>query len=95
MATCRPDVSNLIKCDDGKYHVRMNTWGVAWSPGSVETDTVLTVEALIFSVARDKLLWAAVSESTNPKNVDVFMKDLVTRAVKEMKKQGFSVGGRK
>jgi hypothetical protein len=27
--------------------------------------------------------------------VDVFMKDLVTRAVKEMKKQGFSVGGRK
>ena len=68
------------------------TWGAVWSPpGSVDTDTILTVETLIFSVPRDKLLWAAVSESTNPKNVDTFMKDLVTKAVKEMKKQGLAV----
>jgi hypothetical protein len=68
-----------------------NTWSAMWSPGSVDTNTVLTVETLIFNVPSDKLLWAAVSESTNPKNVDAFMKDLVTQAVKEMKKQGLAV----
>jgi hypothetical protein len=68
------------------------TWSSIWTgPGPVDTDTILTVETLIFSVPRDKLLWAAVSESTNPKNVDTFMKDLVTKSVKEMKKQGFTV----
>ena len=67
------------------------TYSVAWSPGSVDTETVVTVETLIFSVPRDKLLWAAVSETSNPKSVDVFMKDLVTKSVKEMKKQGLAV----
>jgi hypothetical protein len=66
------------------------TWGATWSPASMDTDTILTVETLIFSVPRDKLLWAAVSETSNPKNVDVFMKDLVTKSVKEMKKQGLA-----
>jgi hypothetical protein len=67
------------------------TYSVAWSPGSVDTKTVVTIETLIFSVPRDKLLWAAVSETSNPKNVDVFMKDLVTKSIKEMKKQGLAV----
>ncbi len=65
-------------------------WGVAWDPGYTRKDTVITVETLVFSVPRDKLLWAAVSESTNPKGVDPFMKDLVSQAVKEMKKEGFT-----
>jgi hypothetical protein len=67
------------------------TYSVAFSPGFVDTNTIVTVETLIFSVPRDKLLWAAVSETTNPKNVDVFMKDLVKQSVKEMRKQGLAV----
>ena len=50
----------------------------------------MTVETLVFSVSRDKLLWAALSETTNPKSMDAFMKDLVTKAVKEMKKAGLT-----
>jgi hypothetical protein len=71
------------------------SWGVAWSPGFTSEDTKIVVETLIFSVPKDKLLWAGVSETTNPKNTDVFMKDLVTKAVKEMKKQGLTAPPKK
>ena len=71
------------------------SWGVAWSPGFSSEDTKIVVETLIFSVPKDKLLWAGVSETTNPKNTDVFMKDLVSKAVKEMKKQGLTAAPKK
>lgn len=71
------------------------SWGVAWSPPYTSEDTKVIVETLIFSVPRDKLLWAGVSETTNPKNTDVFMKDLVEKAVKEMKKQGLTAPPKK
>jgi hypothetical protein len=71
------------------------SWGTAWSPGYSSEDTKVIVETLIFSVPKDKLLWAGVSETTNPKNTDVFMKDLVTKAVKEMKKQGLTAPPKK
>jgi len=71
------------------------SWGVAWSPGFSSEDTKIVVETLLFSVPKDKLLWAGVSETTNPKNTDVFMKDLVTKAVKEMKKQGLTAPPKK
>ncbi len=66
------------------------SWGVAYDPGYTREETKVIVETLIFSVPKDKLLWAGVSETSNPKNTDVFMKDLVTRIVKEMKKQGLT-----
>jgi hypothetical protein len=71
------------------------SWGVAWSPGSTSEDTKVIVETLVFSVPKDKLLWAGVSETKNPKNMDVFMKDLVTQIVKEMKKQGLTAPPKK
>lgn len=67
-----------------------NTWVVVSAPGYLSQDKVVTVETTVFSVPRDKLLWAALSESTNPKNMEAFMKDLTTRIVKEMKKQGLT-----
>jgi hypothetical protein len=70
------------------------TWVAAWDPGYLREDTTVTVETLLFSVPRDKLLWAALSETTNPKSMDAFMKDLVTKAVKELKKQGLTAKSR-
>ncbi len=65
-------------------------WGAAWASENVREDTTLTIEALVFSVPRDKLLWAALGETTNPKSMDAFMKDAVSSAVKEMKKAGLT-----
>jgi hypothetical protein len=56
--------------------------------GGVERDTVITVETLIYSVPLDRLLWAAVSETRNPKTLQKFIEDLVKESVKQIEKQG-------
>lgn len=63
-------------------------WGSLYDPGSVREDTILVIETLIFGVADGKLLWAGVSETTNPKDAGKVIKDLVNAAVKEMTKEG-------
>lgn len=63
-------------------------WGGMYDPGHVKMDTLINVETLIFDVKADKLLWAALSETKNPKRVDTFMQDLVSAAAKEVQKQG-------
>jgi hypothetical protein len=63
-------------------------WGGLYDPGSVREDTKLVIETLIFGVAENKLLWAGVSETTNPKDAQKVIKDLVSETVKEMQKDG-------
>jgi hypothetical protein len=65
-------------------------WGNLYLPGSVDRDTVVTVEATIYSVPRNQLLWAAVSETRNPKTLQRFVEDLVKESVKELHKQGLA-----
>jgi hypothetical protein len=63
-------------------------WSAVYSPGGNRTETRLVVETLIYSMPLDKLLWAGVSTTNNPKEAQAFIKDLVAAAVKEMKNQG-------
>jgi hypothetical protein len=60
----------------------------AYDPGHTSVDQVAVVETLVFSVPQNKLLWAAVTESTNPKDANRVIKEIVTETVKEMTKQG-------
>ena len=43
---------------------------------------------MIHSVPLNKLLWAGVSTTTNPKEAPKFIASLIDAALKEMKKQG-------
>jgi hypothetical protein len=70
-------------------------WTAAWSPGYTTKDMFVVVETMVYSVPRDSLLWAAVSETKNPKSMDQYMKTLVNDAVKEMRKAGLIAGGAK
>ena len=63
-------------------------WGSVWDPGTVREDTKLVVETMVFGVAENKLLWAGVSETTNPKDAQKVVKDLVNATVKELQKEG-------
>jgi hypothetical protein len=65
-------------------------WGNLYIPGSVERDTIVIVETTIYSVPRNQLLWAAVSETKNPKTLQRFVEDLVKESVKELHKQGLA-----
>jgi len=46
------------------------------------------IETLVFSVPLNKLLWAGVTETTDPKDAGRVIKDIVSSTVKEMTKQG-------
>lgn len=65
-------------------------WGSLYVSGSVDRDTIITVETLIYSVPRNQLLWAAVSETTNPRTLQRFVEDLVKESAKELQKQGLA-----
>jgi len=74
----------------GYYPDFWGYYGYGWSnvyviPSSRETTTI-TVETLVYDLTRNQLVWAATSETRDPKNLQEFVKDLVNAAVKEMKK---------
>ena len=56
-------------------------WGGAYVPGYTERNTYITVETTIYSVPRNQLLWAAVSETRDPKTLQKFVEDLVAHYV--------------
>ena len=65
-------------------------WGGVTTGGYVTDTPVLTVETLIFSLPKDRLIWAGVSETKHPESVQKVVADLVRSAAKELKKQGLT-----
>lgn len=64
-------------------------WGGAWGGGvDVRTNTIVTVETLVYSIPQNKLIWAGQSNTTNPSKVDSFVRELATTARREMTKAG-------
>jgi hypothetical protein len=63
-------------------------WSAVYTPGYLQTDRVVSIEILLYSIEHDMLLWAGRSESTNPKDVRKLAKDLVDAVGKELRKAG-------
>jgi len=74
-----------------RYSSFWNYWGYSWSVAyttEVKSHKVFSVETLVYSIEQDKLIWGGISETTNPKDIQKFIKDLVNAAGKEMRKAG-------
>jgi hypothetical protein len=67
-------------------------WGAAYSPGYLRTDTVVSVETLVYDLESNKLIWAGQSQTMNPSNAEKMIRELVDEAGREMKKQGLLTG---
>jgi len=65
-------------------------WGSVYVPGSMQKVTVVVVETTIYSVPRNELLWAAVSETRNPADLRQFVSELVKESVKVLQEQGLA-----
>lgn len=61
----------------GYWHVG---WRTVYEPGYVRHDTVARVEFLIYAMDTKKLIWASLSDTTNPGDIDSFVHELA-RAV--------------
>jgi len=67
-------------------------WTAVWVPGSggQRTQRTVVVESTVYSVPRNQLLWAAVTETTNPRDIRAFVEELAKASVEEMQKQGLA-----
>jgi hypothetical protein len=69
-----------------------NYWGFGWggvySPGYLYTDTVVGIETLVYSLNPDKLLWAGMSETFNPRDVNQAVRHVAEKAVQTMSDEG-------
>jgi hypothetical protein len=78
----------------GYYNTFWGYYGYGWSqvyvPGSMSKETVVVVENTVYSVPKNELLWAAAVETTDPKNLQALVSDIVKAIVREMRKQGLA-----
>jgi hypothetical protein len=82
----------------GYYGSFWDYYGTSWGSvyaigtpvGGTRQDTTVAVETLLFDVGQDKLLWAGVSETTNPEDVGPYVKGLTNAVVKELEKEGLA-----
>jgi hypothetical protein len=73
----------------GSRYSSFSGWG--WHGGygnEVRSDTIVSVETLVYSLERDKLLWAGTSETFNPSKLEEFVVDLANAVAKEMESEG-------
>jgi len=63
-------------------------WGTTYNAGVMEIKNKFRVEALLYDLGTDKLIWAGTSVTTNPDTAQKFIEDLVKATSREMKKQG-------
>jgi len=72
-------------------------YAYGWSSAIVgvnrREDLVITIETLVYDLSRLKLVWAGVSEKTNPKDAQKIVKELVGNIVSEMRKEGLVTKG--
>ena len=63
-------------------------WGSVYAPGYLQTDQVVSVETLIYSLRQDQLVWAGVSRTIDPSSLDGFIEELASAITDEMKSDG-------
>ncbi len=65
-----------------------HSWGYAYDPGYIRTDTIVTVETLVYDLRQDKLVWGGQSETMNPDEIDAFIKELVDEVAAQLHEEG-------
>lgn len=69
-------------------------WGyahpMAYDPGYLQTDTIVQVETNVYSLADDKLVYAARSETFNPTSASSMVREIANAIADDLKKRGLS-----
>jgi hypothetical protein len=63
-------------------------WGHVYEPGYLHEDRVVSVETLVYSFKQDQLVWAGVSKTVDPTQLDSFISELADAVTKQMEKDG-------
>ena len=76
----------------GYYGYAYDYWGYGWANvypmGKAREQRVLTVETLLYDLSKGTPVWAAVTRTTDPKNVQEYVKALAGDIIKRLEKDG-------
>ncbi len=65
-------------------------WGVAYDPADGYPETVVSLETRLYDVAKERLVWAAVSQSRNPSDGIGLVRKLAGEAFIQMEREGLA-----
>lgn len=68
-------------------------WGTVREPGYLVADKIVTVETLVYSLEQDLLVWAGVSKTVDPSQIDPFISELAAAVSNQMAKDGLLAQG--
>ncbi len=63
-------------------------WGMQATGVDIRTNTIVTIETLIYSFRQNKLVWGSQSRTTNPRDVDKVIRKLATDVAKALQEEG-------
>jgi hypothetical protein len=64
-------------------------WGGGiYDPGTIRTDTYVSIETVIYDLRQNKLVWAGQTRTMNPSDVEGFVTELATAVSKELRESG-------
>ena len=66
--------------------------GGVYDPGTIRTDTYVSIETVIYDLRQNKLVWAGQTKTMNPSDVEGFVTELATAVSKELRESGMVAG---
>ena len=82
----------------GYYGYAWDYWNYGWANvvpiGPGRDQHTITVETMLYDLSKGTALWAAVTRTTDPKNVPTYIEDLSKDLVKRLEKEGLVRKGR-
>ncbi len=66
-----------------------NRWNYNTTPGYYTTTKTFTVETNVYSIKEDKIIWTALTETTNPDGLKNMTDEIAKVVYKQMLKEGF------
>jgi hypothetical protein len=90
--TQKDQVYSSAVWSSGYYNYAWDYWGHGWATvyplGKPREETTITVETMVYDLAKGAPLWAAASRTTDPKNVQSYVKRLVSDVAKRLERDG-------
>jgi len=76
----------------GFYGYYGRGWGMAYSPGYLRTDTIVSVETNLYSLDDDKLIYAGTTETFNPNDIAKMVNEIADAVNKDLRSKGLVTG---
>jgi hypothetical protein len=92
VATDTEKVYSSVVWTSGYYGYAWDYWGTSWASvypiGRAREQKIITVEVLLYDLAKGTPIWAGVTRATDPKNVQAYMKELAVDVGRQLERDG-------